>query len=103
MDAVIHVELVAFEVDAGEQRVLGEGVIGDQIFAGRQQVVHSAALLVIAAQQKEDLRLKRISFAVGIEIGQKRILLEDFEQNLGIKCILKKAGEGGLPNSDDPF
>ena len=31
--AVVHLQFVALQVDAGEERVLGEGVIGDQGFA----------------------------------------------------------------------
>src|SRR5687767_863686 len=58
---------------------------------------------MIAAQQKEDLRLKCISFAVAVEIGEKRILLKDLQKNFGVEHRLKKAGQGGLADSDDPF
>ena len=58
---------------------------------------------MITAQQKENLRLKRISFAVGIKIGQERVLFKDFQNNFGVERGLKQAGEGRLTNSDDPF
>jgi hypothetical protein len=49
------------------------------------------------------LRLKGITFAVSVEIGEKRILLENFQEDFGIECWLKKAGEGRFADSDDPF
>jgi hypothetical protein len=47
--------------------------------------------------------LESIAFAVAVEIGEEGILFENFQQDFGIKCVLKKAGEGGLADSDDPF
>jgi hypothetical protein len=62
-----------------------------------------APLLLIATQQKEDLCLEGIALPVAVEIRKEWILLEDLEQDFGVKCILKKAGKGRLSNSDDPF
>ena len=65
--------------------------------------MHRPPLLVIAAQEKEDLRLKGITFAVSVKIGEKGILFKYFQQDFGVECWLKKAGEGRLADSDDPF
>jgi hypothetical protein len=65
--------------------------------------MYGAALLMIATQQKEDLCLKGISFTVAIEIGEERVLFKDFQNNFGVECGLKQAGEGGLTDSDHPF
>src|SRR5512134_926995 len=65
--------------------------------------MHCPPLLVIAAQQKENLRLKGVTFAIGVKIGEKGILLKHFQQDFGVECWLKKAGEGRLADSDDPF
>jgi hypothetical protein len=65
--------------------------------------VNGAALLMITAQQKEDLCLKCVSFAVVVKIGKKGVLLEDLQNDFGVECRLKKAGEGGLTDSYDPF
>jgi len=65
--------------------------------------MHGAPLLVVTAQQKEDLRLKGVAFTVSIKIGEKGILFKHFQQNFGVECWLKKAGEGRLADSDDPF
>jgi hypothetical protein len=61
------------------------------------------SLLVIAAQQEEDLGLKSIPFAVGVKVRKKWILFEYFQQNFGVECWLKKAGEGRLSDTNDPF
>lgn len=103
MYLVIHLEFIALEVDAGEERVFGKGVISEQIFSGADHFMDGAALLVIAAQQKEDLGLKSIALTVAIKIREERILLEDFQNDLGIECRLKQAGKGRLTDSDDPF
>ena len=42
--------------------------------------MHRSSLLVIAAQQKEDLRLKGVTFTIGVEIREKRISLKDFQR-----------------------
>jgi hypothetical protein len=58
---------------------------------------------VIAAQQKEDLRLKGVALTISIKIGEKGILLEDLQKDFGVKYGLKQAGKGRLADSDDPF
>ena len=60
-------------------------------------------LLAIAAEQEEYLGLEGVSGAVTVKIGEKRILLENFEQQFGLKTGLQQAGQGGLANADDPF
>jgi hypothetical protein len=40
---------------------------------------------VIAAQQKEDLRLKGVALAVAVEIGKEWVLFEDFQKDLGVE------------------
>ena len=62
--------------------VLGEGVIGEQGFAGVDDGGDTAPLLVVAAEQEEDLGLEGVAGAVGIEIGEEGVFLEDFEQKL---------------------
>ena len=40
-----------------------------------------AALLVVAAEQEEDLGLEGVAGAVGVEVREEGILLEDLEQD----------------------
>jgi hypothetical protein len=40
-------------------------------------------LLLIAAQQEENLGLKRIASSVGVKTAEKRVLFEHFQENLG--------------------
>jgi len=47
---VIHIEFIAFEIDAGEERVFCERVIGEKIFACADDLMNGAALLMLAAQ-----------------------------------------------------
>jgi hypothetical protein len=65
---VIHVEFIALQVDAGKKRILGERIIRDQELALRQQVRNGPMLLVVTAQQEEDLGLKGIAFAIAVEV-----------------------------------
>lgn len=46
------------------------------------------ALLVIAAQQEEDLRLEGIASAVTVEIAEKRIFLKNLQQEFRFKIGL---------------
>src|SRR5436189_2911579 len=103
MHFVIHIELVTFEVDLCKKCILRKSVISEEVPARGNQFMDCPSLLVIAAQQKEYLRLKGITFAIRVEIGKKGILLENFQKDFGIECILKKAGEGRLADSNDPF
>jgi len=60
-------------------------------------------LLVIAAEQEEDLGLESIALPVAVEIGQERIFLEDLEQQVGLKSRRQQAGQCCLSHSDDTF
>ena len=103
VDAAIHFQFVTLQVDAGEERVFGEGVIGEQVFFRAHHFGHAAALLVIAREQKEDLRLEGVTRTVAVKIGQEWILLEHFEQNLRVECGLQQAGQCGLADADNSF
>jgi len=100
---IVHIELVTFEVDLGKERILRKRIIGEEVPARGDQLVHRPTLLMIATQQKEYLRLKGVAFAIGVKIGEKGILLKNFQKDFSIECILKKAGEGRLADSNDPF
>src|SRR5689334_15339356 len=76
---VIHVKLVTFEVDLSKERILRKGVIGKKVLSRSDELMHGSALLVIATQQKENLGLKGVTFAIRVEIGKKGILLENFQ------------------------
>ena len=65
--------------------------------------MHCPPLLMIAAQQKKYLRLVSVKLAIRGGIGKKRILLKNFQKDFGVERILKKAGEGRLADSNDPF
>jgi hypothetical protein len=60
-------------------------------------------LLPIATQQEEDLSLEGVTGTVGIEVTEKRILLEDLQQHFGRQRLAKNSGESRLPYADDPF
>ena len=68
MDALVHFEFVAFQVDAGEQAVLGKGIVGKQRLAGLQDGINPPALLVVAAEQEENLGLEGVAIAVAVKI-----------------------------------
>jgi len=73
---VVHIQFVTPEVDACKKCVLFESVIGDQVLPFSKQGGDAAALLMIAAEQEEDLGLEGITIAVRVEGTQKGILLE---------------------------
>src|SRR6266542_3275953 len=50
MHLVVHIELIAFEIDLRKERILRKGVIGEKIIAGRNEFMHSPPLLMIATQ-----------------------------------------------------
>ncbi len=79
-----------------------EGVIGHQGTL-RQPQRHPIALLVVAAQQEEDLGLEGVAPPVGIEVGQEGVLLEGLEQQHSVKHRMKQARQGGLADADDAF
>jgi hypothetical protein len=68
-----------------------------------EQLVHCAPLLMITAQQEEDLRLKRVTLTICIEIGEKRIFLKHFQKDFSVERWLKHTGEGRFADSNDPF
>jgi hypothetical protein len=103
MDALVHLQFIPSQVDAGEEGVLGEGVIGKQGFAGGDDGRDAAALLVVAAEQEEDLGLEGIAGPVGVEIGEEGVFLEDLEQQVCFECRCEQAGQGGLPDADNTF
>jgi hypothetical protein len=47
------------------------------------------------------LGLKGVTLPVGIEIGEERVLFEDFEQQVGVKHRLEQSRQGGFAYSDD--
>src|ERR1043165_6534939 len=101
MHFVVHIEFIALQIDLCKERIFCKGVIGKKILSSGNQLVHGAPLLMIATQQEKDLRLNGITFAVSVEIGEKGILLENFQKDFGVKCRLKKAGEGRLARSEE--
>jgi len=103
MHAVIYSQLIAFQVDAGKQRIFIKGVIGDNHMSGSQSFGDDLMLLLVAAEQEEDLRLEGIAAAVAIKVGEEGIFLENFEQKVGRKSGVDKARQGGLADSDNAF
>ncbi len=61
----------------------------------------TAPLLVVAAQEKEDLGLEGVTGPVGIEIGKEWVFLEDFEQKFRFERRRQHACQGGLADPDD--
>jgi hypothetical protein len=88
VDFMIHIEFIAAQVDACKQSIFGKGVICQQALAAGQHFGYGAVLLAVAAEQKEDLGLERIPGPVAVEIREEGILLENFEQQFGIKPCL---------------
>src|SRR5437764_807848 len=62
-DLLVEVELVGIEGDAGEDPVLGEQIIGNRALLEEVELVE-LALLAVALEQEEELRLERMFFGV---------------------------------------
>lgn len=67
MNPVIGLQFVAFQIDAGEKGIFFESIICDQVLVLSQQLADPFPLLVIAAEQEEDLCLKGISFPIRVK------------------------------------
>ena len=68
MNAIVHLQFITGEVDAGKQGILLEGIVRKQAFLIGKQITNGFTLLVVAAQQEENLGLKGIPFPVRVEI-----------------------------------
>jgi len=93
---------VLVQVHPREQPVLGEHVIADHKppLLPREP---DRPLLSIAAEQEEDLRLKRISPDILVEVGQEWVLLHDFKQLDRVKARPQQARERRFPYPDRPL
>ena len=81
VQAVVGLQLIAREIEAGKEGILLKGVVGNQVALG-QCLRNGLVLLMIAAEEEEDLRLERVAFPIGVEVGEEWVLLEDLEQQL---------------------
>jgi len=79
-----------------------KGIIGDQVIRLAQQVRHSAPLLVVAAEQEEDLRLESIPLPVSIEVREEGVLLKDFQEKPARKAGCNKRARVVLPTPITP-
>ena len=80
VDTLVHVEFVAFQINAGEQAVLGKSIVGNERLAGLQNGPDPASLLVVTAEQEENLGLEGVAFTVAVKVGEERVFFEDLEQ-----------------------
>jgi hypothetical protein len=90
------------QVEAREQGILGESVVGNQA-AQLQQPRNRLVLLPVAAEQEEDLGLEGVALAIGVEVREEGVLLEHFQEQLGVELRLQQAGQRGLPYPDHAF
>jgi len=60
-------------------------------------------LLLIAAEQKEDLGLEGVAAAVAVEIAQEGVFLEDFQEQVGGESRMDETGKRGFADADDTF
>src|SRR3989304_4229222 len=77
VNPIVHIEFVTLQVDAGEEGILCERIVGDQVAALREDGRHGAVLLSITAEQEEDLGLEGVALAIAIKRRKKGVLLED--------------------------
>src|SRR3990172_8097785 len=103
MHLAIHNQLIAFQVDACKERIFCEGVICDQVFFGIKNLGDAVVLLMVAAEQKENLGLKSISCSVCVKIGEEWILLKYFQQDFRFECRLQEACKRGFSPADHSF
>ena len=68
---------------------------------GLQHIRDAPALLVVAAEQEEDLGLEGIARPVFVEVGQERILLKNLQLQFGVKIGLQQARKRGFSDADD--
>ena len=60
-------------------------------------------MLVVAAEQEENLGLEGIPLPVGVEIGQERVFFKDFQQQLSLEGWLQQARQGSFSDADNTF
>ena len=79
MNPTIHCQFIITQVQPGKNFIFGKGVIGNEA-AFFQSVGYGLMLLMVAAEQKEDLGLEGVTFSVFVETGQEWVFLEHFEE-----------------------
>ena len=99
--AVVDVELGVAEVEAGEELVLLEDVIGDIGLVGIALHVEPAQLLV-AGDEERELRLERRSGFALIEAAQEGIVFR-LADALGVQGFGDYPAERALADSDRTF
>ena len=103
LHTVIHLQFVAAQVDAGKEGVLLEGIVRNERLGLGQPVADVAALLMVAAEQEEDLRLEGVALAVGVKVAQKGVLFKDFQHQFGVEAGLQHARQRSFANTDNTF
>jgi len=96
-------QFIAGQVGAVEQGIFIKSVIAQQRFTACEHFGHVAALLVVAAEQKEHLGLERVAAAVLVEIGKEGVFFKHFQKEIGFKGRLQQTRQAGFPYSDDSF
>src|SRR3989338_1650691 len=99
IDFVVELLFVGGQIDAGKNPVLGEGVVADNRLT-EHIVLHQLLLLLIAIEQKKELGLEGIAFAVFVKIGQKGILIDRFKNGLAPQIFRKALDQRGFAGAD---
>ena len=100
-EALVDEELVVVEIQIREDLVLVEDVVADHRLA-EQVGLAQRGLLTMAVEQIEELRLQRRAGPVGVEVGEKRILLF-LEHDGGVESCAQPFGERRLARADRSF
>ena len=99
---LVDLPFVAGQVQLGKEPVLGEHIVGDESVPP-YHLRHLLLLLSIAAEQEEHLCLKGVPGARLVELGQKRVLFKDLEEQPGAEVLAEHAGQRRLADADGPF
>lgn len=102
MHPFVHLQFIVDQIELGKQAVFVKEIVADQP-AARQGLGDDAVLLVIAADQEENLGLEGVAGAIGVEITEKRVLFEHFQQRFGGQGLRQHPRQGGLAHADDAF
>lgn len=96
-------ELRRAERDAGEDPILGEEEVAAQAAAGEEVFLAERVLLLIAHDQREELRLEGVAPRIPAELAQERVVLHALEHQPRAEARGEDAGEAGLAHADGAF
>src|SRR5262249_13019508 len=85
-ELAIERQFVGFEVGLGKDLILGKQVVGDRVLI-EQILLHELALLAVAAEQEEQLRLEGVGARLFVELAEERIFFDLFENRARVELF----------------